>query len=77
MVKKVLELHCVRQREANSILRYDSDRYKHIVVIFGEQHRENTAELLMSMSMSVSIYIAHKCETSNALYALVRSRRKR
>jgi len=33
----------------------------------------------MSMSMSVSayIYIAHNCEISNVLYALVRSERKR
>ena len=31
----------------------------------------------MSMSMSMSIYTAHKRETSNALYALVRSKHKR
>ena len=31
----------------------------------------------MSLSMSMSIYVAHKRETSNALYALVRSKHKR
>ena len=31
----------------------------------------------MSLSMTMSIHIAHKRETSNALYALVRSKHKR